>query len=141
MDFKAGTTVALKVVIRGRGIYIALLIALSLTYYAVFIKHPHTSVLLIVACILTSLTAIITDSTIHNSIFYAFRISGAVPSIVMTYIITIVLIVSFVSLIPQIMTGDLFKIILTYFKEIILAILLLNIMHNKVKESLTMIPL
>lgn len=140
MGFEAGAAVALKIVTRGRGAYIALSVASLLTYYAVFIKHPHTPLLLMAACVLTTLTAVVTDLTTHTSVFYVFRISGALPSTVVAYILTVSLTLSLASIAPQVVVGDVLKAVLTYVMGFSSATLLLNTMYGRVRGSLTAVP-
>ncbi len=137
MGLSPGCLVAVKVMIRGRGIYISSTVSLLLLYYSVFVKNPQVMDLLILMSVLNVLTAVLSDSDGHNTLFYTLRISGAKPSTVTAYIVTVSVLVSLISSVPVAVGGDFFKELLVLTVDVSSSVALLHLTHLRIKKHLT----
>lgn len=79
MDFKSGGLTAIKILSRGKGIYIIITTSSLLLYYPLFVRNSRITYLLVVISVLNALVAVLADIDTHNSLFYTFRICGATP--------------------------------------------------------------
>lgn len=134
MEVSPGTLIAVKVLVRGRGVYILTTVSLLLLYYSVFVKHPQITYLLILVSMLNVLTAILSDSDSHKALFYTLRISGAVPSIIIAYILTVSVLATLISLTPILIKADIIKTLTTLVVNTIVSTLILYYMFLEVKK-------
>jgi hypothetical protein len=135
MDFKSGAAlIAIKILSRGKGIYIIITTSSLLLYYPIFMKNPRITYLLVVISVLNALVAILADIDTHKSLFYAFRICGATPSTLMAYIITTSSVVTLISLIPIITCINVFGVFTSLLMNISVTMSLLYMSYIKVKK-------
>ncbi|MEM1983548.1 MAG: hypothetical protein QXZ10_02445 [Sulfolobales archaeon] len=139
MGNEPGCSIALKILSRGKGVYILVIISSLLLYYSIYVKHPQISDLLIFIGLLNISTALLSDSDSHNTIFYVLRISGAKPSTVRAYIITASLVTSLIGLIPIAIKAELIKVLAALFVDALIATLILYMMYLRIKRHLTSI--
>ncbi|MEM0361005.1 MAG: hypothetical protein QXT01_02610 [Sulfolobales archaeon] len=134
MEVSPGTLIAVKILIRGKGVYILLIVSLLLLYYSVFVKHHQITYLLILVSMLNVLTAILSDSDNHKALFYALRISGAKPSAIMTYILTVSVLITLIGLIPIVIKADIVKTLATLVVNTLASALILYYIFLKIKK-------
>lgn len=134
MEVSPGTLIAVKVLIRGRGVYILAVVSLLLLYYSLFVKYPQITYLLILVSMLNVLTAILSDSDSHKALFYTLRISGARPSTIIAYILTVSMLATLISLTPILMKADIIKTLTTLVVNTLVSALMLYYMFLKIKK-------
>lgn len=83
---------------------------------------------------LNVLTAILSDSDNHKALFYALRISGAKPSVIMTYILTVSVLITLIGLIPIVIKADIVKTLATLVVNILASALILYYIFLKIKK-------
>jgi len=134
MDFKSGGLTAIKILSRGKGIYIIITTSSLLLYYPLFVRNSRITYLLVVISVLNALVAVLADIDTHNSLFYTFRICGATPSIFTTYIITTSSVITFISLIPILICVDVFGVFTSLLMNTSVTSSLLYMSYIKVKK-------
>jgi len=134
MDFKSGGLTAIKILSRGKGIYIIITTSSLLLYYPLFVRNSRITYLLVVISVLNALVAVLADIDAHNSLFYTFRICGATPSIFTTYIITTSSVITFISLIPILICVDVFGVFTSLLMNTSVTSSLLYMSYIKVKK-------
>jgi hypothetical protein len=135
MDFKSGAALtAIKILSRGKGIYIIITTSSLLLYYPIFVKNPRITYLLVVISVLNALVAVLADIDTHKSLFYVFRICGATPSTLMTYIITTSSVITLISLIPITTCIDVFGMLTSLLMNISVTMSLLYMSYIKVRK-------
>ncbi len=134
MDFKSGGLTAIKILSRGKGIYIIITTSSLLLYYPLFVRNSRITYLLVVISVLNALVAVLADIDTHNSLFYTFRICGATPSIFTTYIITTSSVITLISLIPILICVDVFGVFTSLLMNTSVTSSLLYMSYIKVKK-------
>jgi hypothetical protein len=98
------------------------------------VKNPRITYLLVVISVLNALVAVLADIDTHKSLFYVFRICGATPSTLMTYIITTSSVITLIGLIPIITCIDVFGVFTSLLMNISVTISLLYMSYIKVRK-------
>ncbi len=138
MDIGQGYLIAIKILVRGRGLYIQLVVSTLLLYYTIFVKHPQIVYLLILVGMLNVLTALLSDIGSHSALFYVLRICGAKPPTITTYVLTIAVLAALIGLVPVIALADFIKVVTALTINIIASTSLLYYVFLTVKKNLVL---
>jgi hypothetical protein len=85
MAIKASALVAIKLLIKGKGLYAAAVAAGSLFILSYMVRTEQMPLLLISASLITAASSIVSDHFRHMRAFYALVIVGASPKDIKTY--------------------------------------------------------
>ncbi len=133
----------LKVVMRGKGIYAAIISCLLLSVLMVLSSHKVNEVLLFLVVLPTSLTSIVIDSNNITQFFNASFLVGALPQFFNIAILTTSLIYATIYVIPYLVlyvfNGNVLIPIASFFTVITCVAIILRLYLEAVKRGYTVV--
>ncbi len=133
----------LKVIMRGKGMYTAIISCILLSVLMILSVHKVNEILLYLVILPTSLTSIAIDSNNITQFFNASLLVGALPQFFNVVILTTSLIYGTIYVIPYlilyVLTGNVLIPIASFFTVIVCVAIILRVYLEAVKRGYTVV--